>query len=61
MGTFLTLFAEFLIKHGDLIIEIEEAIEGGATKEQVRTGIRSSMVLASDAVVEGELGPRPKS
>lgn len=51
---------EFLLEHGDVISEISAALAGGATKAQVLAGIRASMLAASDAVVEAELGPRPK-
>lgn len=50
---------DFLKSHGSLIRDIMDAFEGGATAEQVRAGIRSSMVIASDAAMTAELGPRP--
>lgn len=61
MGTFLIAFGEFLLAHYDLINDIQEALAGGASKELIRKSIRDSMVAASDAVVEAELGPRPKA
>lgn len=51
---------QFLIDHGNIIKAIVEAFEGGSTEEQILAGIKGSMVVASDAVVEAELGPRPK-
>lgn len=50
---------DFLINHGDLLKACVEALEGGATSDQIRQAIRASMVTASDAAVEAELGPRP--
>ena len=59
MGTFLLAFGEFLLAHSDLITDIQVALEGGASKDALKKAIRDSMVAASDAVVEIELGPRP--
>lgn len=59
----LTTVAEigtFLAEHSDVIEAIREALGGGATKEQILLGIRASMVATSDAVVEAEIGPRPR-
>ena len=50
---------EFLINHGNIIKAIVEAFEGGATSDQVLSAIKGSMVTASDAVVEAELGLHP--
>ncbi len=61
MGTMIAAFLSFLLTHANLINAIWEAVDGGATNEQILKAIRSSMVAASDAVVEAELGPRPKS
>jgi hypothetical protein len=51
----------FLIEHGDTILAIKDALSGGQTKAQLIATIRASMVAASDAAVEAELGARPKS
>lgn len=61
LPVFMTLveIGDFLKDHGDLIKDIVQAFEGGATKDQIRDAIRASMVTASDAVMEAELGPRP--
>lgn len=57
MIPFMTLLGEFLLKHGELINAIMEAIEGGATKEEVLKAIRASVVAASDAEMKRELTP----
>ncbi len=60
MGLFLLEAGKFLVEHYDLITEIMDAIASGqSTKEGIRKAIRDSMVAASDATVEIELGPRP--
>ncbi len=55
MIPFLTLLAEFLLKHGDLINAVMEAIEGGASKEEMMKAIRASMVAVSDVDMKREL------
>lgn len=49
----------FLIEHGDMIEAILAAKESGASHDQILAGIRSSMILASEALVTADLGPRP--
>lgn len=60
MEAMLLSVGAFLVEHAELVNAVMEAIEGGATKEQVLKGIRASMVAAGDVAVEAELGPRPK-
>lgn len=55
MIQFMMMMGEFFIKHGDLINALFEAIEGGATKEELLKAIRASMVAASDAEMAREL------
>jgi hypothetical protein len=57
MILFLTTMGEFFLKHGELINALFEAIEGGATKEELLKAIRASMVAASDEEMKRELGP----
>ncbi len=57
MIPFMIQMGEFLLKHGDLINAVMEAIEGGASKEEMMKAIRASMVAASDADMEVELKP----
>ncbi len=45
----LATIAAFLLEHADLIGELKDAIDGGATKEDLVKAIKSSMVAASDA------------
>lgn len=59
-GPIITTIAEigsFLLEHADTIVAIKEAIGSGASKEDVLRAIRSSMVAASDALMDQELGP----
>ncbi len=57
MIPFMLALGEFLLKHGDLINAVMEAIEGGASKEEMMKAIRASMVAASDAEMRRELNP----
>ncbi len=57
MIPFLTMFAEFLIKHGDIVNAVIEAVEGGADKATLMANIRASMVAASDVEMAEELKP----
>ncbi len=50
---------KFLVDNHELVSAIQEAIEGGATHDEILASIKATMVAASDAVVEAELGPRP--
>lgn len=59
MTTMITTFLEFLLKHADLVNAIWEALDGGATKEQILAGIRQTQIDAAKAAVEADLGPRP--
>ncbi len=55
MMTFMLALGEFLLKHADLVNAVMEAIEGGASKEEMLKAIRASMVAASDAEMQREL------
>lgn len=57
MVTFMLALGEFLLKHGDLVSAVMEAIEGGASKEEMLKAIRASMVATSDADMKVELDP----
>ena len=57
MIPFLTLLAQFLLEHGDLVNAVMEAVDGGAKKEDILKAIRASMVAASDEVMKQELKP----
>jgi hypothetical protein len=52
-------FLTFLLDHADLLNAIWEAVQGGATKEDILKAIRASQLAAADAAVEADLGPRP--
>jgi len=56
MVQFMVMMGEFLLKHGELVNALMEAIEGGTTKEELMRAIRASMVAASDAEMKRELG-----
>lgn len=57
MIPFMLALGEFLLKHGDLINAVMQAIEGGASKEEMLKAIRASMVAVSDAEMKRELDP----
>ncbi len=48
---------EFLLSHADLLNALMEAIEGGASKDELMKAIRASMVAASDEQMKRELKP----
>jgi hypothetical protein len=52
----LIVIGTFIVEHGDLISAVQRAIAGGAKKEDVLRAIESSMVTASDAEMQRELG-----
>lgn len=54
----LTSILAFLLEHADLIGDIKEAVESGVTKDSLRKIIRESMVAASDAQMQLELGDK---
>ncbi len=45
----LAMIAAFLLEHADLIGLLKDAIDGGASKEELVKTIKASMVAASDA------------
>lgn len=51
---------EFLQKHPDVIRDVINAFSTGATKEDVKRGIRSTMIVTAEEALESEIGPRPK-
>ncbi len=57
MIPFLSMMGTFFLEHGEIINALFEAIEGGATKEELLKAIRASMVAASDAEMKRELDP----
>ncbi len=57
MIPFMLAMGEFLLKHGDLVNAVMEAIEGGASKDEMMKAIRASMVAVSDADMKEELDP----
>lgn len=50
---------KLLVERGPAIVALIEAFRGGTTTQQAVDAIKNSMVVASDAVVEAELGPHP--
>jgi hypothetical protein len=56
MITTLEEIAKFLLDHGDLISLLKTALESGVNKDDMVKTIKESMVAASDAVMEVELG-----
>ncbi len=47
---------QFLVEHADLLGDLVQALEGGASKDVLRKAIRDAMVAASDAEMKRELG-----
>jgi hypothetical protein len=48
--------AAFLLAHADIVAEVIDAIEAGASKEDLRAAIRAAKVATSDRAMKDELG-----
>jgi hypothetical protein len=52
----LVAIGTFLLQHADLVSAIKDAIDGGASKQELMKAIERAMVAASDAQMKKELG-----
>jgi hypothetical protein len=48
--------AAFLLAHADLVADLIEAMDAGASKEDIRAAIRAAKVATSDRAMKEELG-----